>query len=352
VVEKVVHYARSLIQLSRYYGLTAIVSQRKRSQPVREKLESTDARYEAQKSKKMSYREYELLVTKVFESLVSLEGANLTKSRVRHDVRLPAITKGLKRQIDVLWEFELGGISFQTVIQAKHWKSRVTLPMIDTFHSVMRDLPGSPKGVMITSTGFQSGAFEYARQHGIALYELRPADELPDSLLPTTIMIDWFWYSLGKLDLVFTERISSDYQRELTKRVEDGNLEFHSADGSVCSTLDQALEATRSNVPAEGSFQGEQDFSGSNYVRADDGTLLRMEKVRASWLYERMVPTQYIGSVITHILALVTGETAYFVDQELTVRRIGERHEQVGEAVDTRPFREKKRRGQITFSVR
>ena len=122
--------------------------------------------------------EYERLVQRVAASLLRLHGDEYRNIRIDQNVKLPAITKKadgtpLLRQVDVYWEFMLAGIVYRTVVQAKNWKRRVGLGTIDTFKNVLMDLPGQPRGIIVPPTGCQSGALEYARQHGIEIFHLR-----------------------------------------------------------------------------------------------------------------------------------------------------------------------------------
>jgi hypothetical protein len=90
---------------------------------------------------------------------------------VKHDVTLAG--KTTTHQIDVYWEFEVGGIRYVTVVQAKDWMSAVDQGELLKFNSVLTDLPSQPRGVFVTRTGYQEGALNYARAQGILLYELR-----------------------------------------------------------------------------------------------------------------------------------------------------------------------------------
>jgi hypothetical protein len=45
------------------------------------------------------------------------------------------------------------------------------------FQSVLGDIPGQPRGIMVARSGFQEGARRYAAHHGIELYELREPRE-------------------------------------------------------------------------------------------------------------------------------------------------------------------------------
>ena len=115
-------------------------------------------------------KEYELLVQKVFQSILDQKFVqNIT---VQHDVTLQG--KSTSHQIDVYWEFSDGISTYATIVQAKDYTSRVSQDKLLTFKSVIDDLPTHPKGIFVTKTGYQKGAKAYAEANDILLYELRP----------------------------------------------------------------------------------------------------------------------------------------------------------------------------------
>jgi restriction endonuclease Mrr len=112
---------------------------------------------------------YEELSQIVFQSILSQ--GDLPNVAVQHNVTLRG--KHTNHQIDVYWKFEVGGIQYETIVQAKDWKNPVNQGELLKFKGVLDDLPGQPKGIFVTRTGYQSGAKEWAFAHGILLYELK-----------------------------------------------------------------------------------------------------------------------------------------------------------------------------------
>lgn len=124
-------------------------------------------------TKKNTGVNYEILTQSVFQKIVD---QHFPKSEVKRNIILKG--KTASHQIDVFWEYEMNGIPYQTIIQTKDWSTKVKLEQLLTFQAVLDDLPGQPKGVFVTKTGFQSGASEFAEKNGIVLYELHePRDE-------------------------------------------------------------------------------------------------------------------------------------------------------------------------------
>jgi hypothetical protein len=112
---------------------------------------------------------YEILTQQIFQALHDQD--QVKNIDVQHNVELQG--KTLKHQIDVYWEYEIGGIIYRAIVQAKDWGQAVTQNQLLAFKAILDDLPGQPRGIFVTRTGYQSGAQEYAKANGIMLYELR-----------------------------------------------------------------------------------------------------------------------------------------------------------------------------------
>jgi Restriction endonuclease len=124
------------------------------------------------KEKKNTGLSYELLVQAIFQAINDQEEvANLI---VERDKTLQG--KTTPHQIDVYWKFEKTAITYETIVQAKDWQSPVKKGQLIEFKGILDDLPGQPRGVFVTRTGYQQGAKDFAAAQGIILYEL---DELP-----------------------------------------------------------------------------------------------------------------------------------------------------------------------------
>jgi len=186
---------------------------------------------------KKTGKEYEKLVRDIFQRALFLDGVE--KSAISFDVNLPGKTKDcngtpILHQIDVMWEFEMAGVFHQVVVQAKDWKSRVKKEQVLTFKSVLDDLPGQPRGIMVTRGGYQAGAKFYAREHGIELYELRSPQKSVVSFSDTgsdfntyvtdvALQFEPSWLSAKRGDL---KSIMRDFDPAVAKlyAVRDGSL--------------------------------------------------------------------------------------------------------------------------------
>lgn len=92
----------------------------------------------------------------------------LKKFRVSHRKMLKG--PGGQYEIDVVAEFEaLGGASIIVLVECKHYNSsnRIKRDTVMTLHAKVQDL-GAHKGILFSTSGFQKGALQYARAHGVA----------------------------------------------------------------------------------------------------------------------------------------------------------------------------------------
>lgn len=75
---------------------------------------------------------------------------------------------GGEYEIDAVAEFEvLGGASIIVLVECKYYKSPIKRDTIMILDAKVRDT-GSHKGIIFTTSSFQSGALKYAEKNGIA----------------------------------------------------------------------------------------------------------------------------------------------------------------------------------------
>lgn len=126
--------------------------------------------------KKNTGLEYEKMAQIVFQQIVNSDLKVFQNIEVKHDIDIKG--KTAMHQIDVYWEFEMGGIIYRNIVQAKDWKSKVPLKEMLAFKAILDDLPAGTAGIYVCKSGYQSGAVDYAKMHGINIYELRePKDD-------------------------------------------------------------------------------------------------------------------------------------------------------------------------------
>lgn len=77
-------------------------------------------------------------------------------------------------QIDGYIHFTMMGIEFKTIVECKHYNSAITREKVQILLSKIQSI-GAHKGILISTSNFQSGAIEFARNHGIALIQITEA---------------------------------------------------------------------------------------------------------------------------------------------------------------------------------
>ncbi len=284
----------------------------------------------SKRKQKNTGKPYEALVENVIASLIRLEGQGFKNIKVERDIDLDSITKDsdgkpLKRQIDVYWEFEFGGLKYKTVIQAKDHAQKISLGMIDTFRSVLLDLPGQPRGIMITTNGLQSGALKFADAHGIGIYELRSATskDFPNSVVPALeIYVDAFHKEILQARLHATTDLGENAAEFQSYCSGDSSKVF--IIDELGSTLGTAEQLANEIQPPAGSEEGihkiVQTFTNPSFVRLPSGSLVQLGGVKATVQVTRLAPTRRLFKTATHIFQLASGEKKYVVDDGTDVR--------------------------------
>lgn len=118
--------------------------------------------------------QYEQLTQAVYQAILQKEG--VVNVQVEHDVRVVG-RSGVSHQIDVLWQFKQAGIEHAVMIECKNYARSLTIEKVRNFYAVIQDI-GNAQGLMVTKTGYQSGAADLAKFYGIGLKLLRkPTDD-------------------------------------------------------------------------------------------------------------------------------------------------------------------------------
>lgn len=76
-----------------------------------------------------------------------------------------------KYQIDGEIIFLAGGLEFKILVECKRYKGPIERDVIEVLENRIKSI-GAQKGIVITTSFFQSGALEYAKAHGIALVQV------------------------------------------------------------------------------------------------------------------------------------------------------------------------------------
>ena len=115
----------------------------------------------------ISPTEFEVLCLDILNSYAEAE--NLSSFSIQHNVHIP--TDDGTYQIDIYASFIAMGVEFKVITECKRYSTPVPREKVVVLNDKIRSL-GAHKGIMISTCGFQSGAYEYSKKHGIALLQI------------------------------------------------------------------------------------------------------------------------------------------------------------------------------------
>lgn len=110
----------------------------------------------------ISPTEFEILVKEFLEGT----GKEIKDFQVIHNDHLGS-SDG-EYQIDVFVEFQVMGVNFKVLVECKRHKNEIKREVVQLLFDKLR-ATGSQKGIIFSTSGYQSGAFQFAKEHGIAL---------------------------------------------------------------------------------------------------------------------------------------------------------------------------------------
>ena len=78
-------------------------------------------------------------------------------------------------QIDGIVRFDVMGVRYITLVECKHYKGPISREKVQVLYDKIR-ATGAHKGILVSTSNFQSGAIKYATEHGIALIQITDAE--------------------------------------------------------------------------------------------------------------------------------------------------------------------------------
>ncbi|MEL1135014.1 restriction endonuclease [Desulfitobacterium sp. THU1] len=141
----------------------------------------------------ISPTEFEVLCLEILNSYAEAE--HLSKFSIQHNVHIP--TDDGIYQIDIYASFIAMGVEFKVITECKRYSNSVSREKVAVLNDKIRSL-GAHKGIIISTCGFQSGAYEYAKKHGIALLQIIDKNVLhimnaanPKTEEQINLMLEW-----------------------------------------------------------------------------------------------------------------------------------------------------------------
>ena len=81
--------------------------------------------------------EYEKFAREIYQKLMNAEGINTIN--VKHNVKLTG-KSGQQHQIDVYWEYQIGGVKHKVIIECKNYNATVPIGKVRDFYGLLADL--------------------------------------------------------------------------------------------------------------------------------------------------------------------------------------------------------------------
>lgn len=112
-------------------------------------------------------QDFELFCMKTIKAYAEKEG--LGEYTVKHNQMIE--THDSTYQIDVLVEYMLLGCKHTIVVECKKHSHSIKRSVVTDIYTKMQSM-GAQKGIVISTSGFQSDAVKFAEEHGIALWQI------------------------------------------------------------------------------------------------------------------------------------------------------------------------------------
>lgn len=259
------------------------------------------------------WRSYE----EVTEDLVGRLGdvGGLTTLRLERDV--PVSGRANDNQIDVLWEVQReSGERTRLLFECRSYRRRINQQALHSWRSIVDDVsePGvETVGVMVTTTGYQSGAQRVADTYGIVILELRA---------PTERDLANRWRSV-RTELVVRMPLVSDVSVDATEQLAAdasvngalGEFFLDLEDGTSEALMDHVLRGELASLrePPTEPHPVTRTFASPVLLRRGEEPIARVVEVRATVSEAQAEPV---------VIETSTADIAWMLADTLTGSRI------------------------------
>ena len=131
------------------------------------KIENPFADFCEKRICEMTATDFEKYSLEILKALADKEG--LTDFTITHDEKIAASDSTY--QIDVYASYTALNCTFKVLAECKKYKKSVERKVVAELQAKLNSI-GAQKGIVISTAGFQKGAVEYAKAHGIALIQI------------------------------------------------------------------------------------------------------------------------------------------------------------------------------------
>lgn len=234
--------------------------------------------------------EYEKFVTSITQALLDAQGLETVKAQ--HNLQVQGISRS--HQVDVYWEYRLGGVLHRVIVNCKHYARTVAVTDVLTLSGVLQDLPGV-RGLIVTTVGFQSGAIDYATTHQIGLKIIRPPTDLDYQGRIREVHIN---FELGipsllscqfEIDALWLKEQGLAQEDVATSRVDDAHTTVvRDLEVGVSENLEQLWNRAMNENPTDIGSERQGTLRWENAMLERDGQpALRIRSITFGWKVSR-----------------------------------------------------------------
>lgn len=117
-------------------------------------------------------KQYEEFVGRLQQAILNSEEFLKIKNITIEKNRIITDNNGIEREFDLYWEYDLGGITYKSVIECKDYNKKISIEKIDALIGKISDIPNIYP-IFATKIGYQSGAKIKAERKGVELLIVR-----------------------------------------------------------------------------------------------------------------------------------------------------------------------------------
>lgn len=122
-------------------------------------------------------KDYEKFVASIHEVIINAEKtSHLQNIKIELNKKITD-NFGIHREFDIYWKFKIGEIDYETIIECKDYKNKVSIDKIDSIIGKIKDISKKLTAIFATTQGYQKGAKEKAQKNGIELLIIREQKE-------------------------------------------------------------------------------------------------------------------------------------------------------------------------------
>ena len=125
------------------------------------------------KANKLDWKKYESITKYIYETLGKQSG--VTIKGYGNDCKV-AGKSGVSHQIDVITSHTEGSHTYETAIECKYWKKKVSKDIVMKLVQILEDT-GISKGIIVSKSGFTRDGIQYAKHTNIEIVHLREYED-------------------------------------------------------------------------------------------------------------------------------------------------------------------------------